>query len=264
MSLNLHAETIEFVVTASPGIGDDYTTRMIAQKLVESGNFEIVILNKPGASKQIGYNYITDSKKPTLFVSADTIYSSRVKDVVKPLFFVGDSSHIVLTSSTSNITSINDLIELTRKREIRVGHGGVNTNGYEAGVYLCENLNLNCLLVPYKSGPDVMNGLLSNTVDIFPIISHGANSFIRNDKFKALFVMSSSKHKSFDGVPTLPKKYKNLEFKKWTILFGKNLSEKDEESIKNIMKNLPDDFYISDLSFWYTYKDSVKVFNDKP
>lgn len=263
---NLHAEPIEFVVTASPGIGDDYVSRMISQKLSEIGKLDMVMVYKPGASKEIGYAYVADTKKPTLMVTADTIYDSKsvVGDKVQPLFFIGDSSNLVLTSASSKINFIDDLIELNHKREIRVGHGGELTNGYKAGVLLCEKMKLNCLMVPYKSGPEAINGLLSNTIDIFAMVSYGAEAYLHNDLFTPLLVMSNKKHKSFGDVPILPKKYKDMEMKKWTMLFGKNLSEKDKNTIQEVLKNLPNDFYVVDMGFWYEYKNPVKVYNDKP
>jgi tripartite-type tricarboxylate transporter receptor subunit TctC len=264
ISLSVHAEPIEMVVSGSPGIGDDYTSRKIAEKLTDLGKLEIIVLNKPGAAKAIGYNYVIESKKPTLLVSADTILDHKVKDVVEPLFFIGDSSNLVLTSSTSKINSIGDLIELNRKREIRVGHGGENTNGHKAGILLCEKMKLNCLMVPYKSGPEVLIGILSNTVDFFAMVSYGSESYLHNDKFKPLLVMTTKKHKIFDGVPILSKKDKDIETKKWTILFGKNLSESDKNTIHEVLKNLSKDFYTMDMGFWYEYKDAMKAYNDKP
>jgi len=117
--------------------------------------------------------------------------------------------------------------------------------------------------VPYKSGPEAVVGVLSNTVDFFAIVSYGSQRYVNNEKFKAILLMSNTPHKLFD-VPLLPKKYKKLEQKKWTMLFGKNLSDKDKDIIRNTLKNLPDIFYTEDMGFWYTYKDPVKVFNDKP
>jgi len=263
LSLNLHAETIEFVVPSSPGVGDDIASRKIAQKLLEVSKLEIIVLNKPGASKIIGYNYIKDSHKPTLLVSSDTIFEHKVKDLIEPLYFLGDSSNLVMVSSTSNINSIEDLILLSHKREIRFGHGGETSQGYKAGSLLCQKLVLNCLSVPYKSGPEATIGVLNNTVDFFAIVAYGSENLINNNKFKILMLMTSTGHPLYN-VPLLTKKYKDLEFQKWTMLFGKNINENTKEVIINTLKNLPDSFFANELGFWYSYKDPLKVYNDKP
>jgi tripartite-type tricarboxylate transporter receptor subunit TctC len=258
LSLNLHAQTIEFVVGASPGGPEDITSRKISLEIENQSNLKIVIFNKPGASKTIGYNYVYQNNKPTLTLSSDTILQDKVKDVIEPLFYLGYSSNLVVTSSSSKINSIEDLISLSQKREIRFGHGGDLTQGYIAGKILCEKFMLNCLSVPYKSGPEVMIGLLSNTVDFFAVVSFGSENYINNDKYKPILLMSTIKHKLYD-VSALPKKYKDIEQKKWSILFSKNLSETDKETIHNILKSLPEDFY-SNLGYWYSYKDAKKEF----
>jgi hypothetical protein len=258
LSFNLHAETIEFIVCASVGGPEDTEARKISFEIESQSDLKIVLFNKPGASKHIGYNYVHQSNKPTLMLSTDTIFQNNVKDTVEPLFFLGYSSNLVITSSTSKINSIEDLILLSQKREIRFGHGGEQTQGYNAGKVLCEKLMLNCLSVPYKSGPEAMIGVLTNTVDFFATVSFGAENYVNNDKFKSILLMSTTKHKLYD-VQTLPLKYKDMEQKRWSILFSKNLSDKQKETIHNILKNLPENFY-SNLGYWYSYKEAKREF----
>ena len=259
LSLNLHAETIEFVVGASPGGPEDVASRKMAMELELKTNLNFVVVNKPGASKIIGYNYVYQTDKPTLVLSSDTILSHKVKDIVEPLFYMGYSSNLVVTGYTSNINIIDDLIQLSQKREVRVGHGGELTQGYVAGVALCEKLKLTCLYVPFKSGPEVMLGLMNNTVDFFAISSFGVESYIKNNKIKSVMLMSTVKHKLYN-VALLPAKYKDIEQKKWTILFSKNLTEVEKVIIHNTLKDLGDEFY-TNLGFWYSYKDAKREFN---
>jgi tripartite-type tricarboxylate transporter receptor subunit TctC len=258
MSFNLHAEPIEMVVSASPGGPEDVSSRKMVMELELKTNLKFVVVNKPGASKTIGYNYVYQTDKPTLLLSSDTILENKVKDVVEPLFYMGYSSNLVVINPNSNINHVDDFISLSQKREIRVGHGGELTQGYVAGVALCEKLKLNCLYVPFKSAPEVMIGVMNNTVDFFAVTSFGTESYINNNKIKPLMLMSTIKHKTFN-VPTLPIKYKDIEQKKWTILFSKNLNEYDKLTIHNTLKALNDDFY-TNLGFWYSYKDAKKEY----
>jgi hypothetical protein len=99
---------------------------------------------------------------------------------------------------------------------------------------------------------------MNNTVDLFAVTSGGAENYINNNRLKSLMLMSTIKHNLYN-VPLLPLKYRDVEQKKWTILFSKNLSEKDREIIFNVLKNLNEDFY-SSLGFWYSYKDARKEF----
>ena len=48
------------------------------------------------------------------------------------------------------------------------------------------------------------------------------------------------------------------------MLQVQNPDEKDKNTIQEVLKNLPNDFYVVDMGFWYEYKNPVKVYNDKP
>jgi len=256
LSLNLHAEPIEFVVTASAGGPEDVLIRKLSNVLENKTNLKFVVLNKPGAAKSIGYSYVEKTNRPVLLTSSDSILDHSVIKSVEPLFYIGSSSVIWFTSSKSEIKTFDDLIKLSGQREIKVAHAGPTTQGYKASVSFCDKI-FNCLLVPFKSGPESMIGLLSDTVDVVPLVSYGNLNYIENEKYHSIFVMSNTKNKAFD-VPLLPSKYKNLEKMDWTILFGKNLSEADKKTIVDTLKNLDSSFY-TDMGFHYSFKDTKKL-----
>jgi len=266
---NLHAEPIEFIVPGLAGGSDDLTTRQIVKELESNSDLKFVVVDKPGAAHNIGFAYMKTTNKPSLMIATDVIIKNKVNakegypdgivDVVEPIYFLGEFSNIMFVSSKSNLYSIKDLIELSKKRAIKFGHGGVGTYSYNSLTRLCDTV-LNCLPVPYKSGAASLLDLMNNTIDAYAFVSNGADAFIENKDLSPIMMYSNTKHPLFD-VPTLPKQMKKLEIKEWLMLFGKNMSDKDMDTIKEVLKKEPSKFY-TDMGLWYEYKDAKKLWRN--
>ena len=230
LTFSVSANTIEVVVTASPGGPDDTISRKIVEKLEKSSNLSFVVVNKPGAAHQIGYNYISQSKKPTLFIATNQIAENQIYSQVDTVSYLGDYGNIVFVNKESGITNIGDLVGLSKTRQINFGHGGAGSQSHKAMEELCSK-TLSCLPVPYKSGAEGMLGILSNTIDAYALVSYGANTFIANPKYIAL------------------KEIRNEKGKNWVKLFSVNLNETDKDTVSKIIKN-NDTKYWQDIGFW--------------
>lgn len=73
-----HAQTIEFVVSASAGGPNDTVTRKIADAIEQNSNLKIVVTNKPGGAHTVAYNYVVTSNKPTLIMETPQIENHEV------------------------------------------------------------------------------------------------------------------------------------------------------------------------------------------
>ena len=220
--VNLQAQPIEFIVAAAVGGPDDTITRKLISKLEEQSSLKFVIVNKPGAAHTLGYNYMNQSVQPSLVISNNTIVNNDLYKTSKPVFKLGTFSNIVFVSKASPIKDMKDLIELSQKRQINFAHGGVGTASHKAMARLCEKI-LNCLPVPYKGASQAMLDLLNGTVDTFAVVSYGANAFLQNNSYKSIGKITNDDN--------------------WVILFGKNLSNKDIETIQTILNQTNIDFF---------------------
>jgi tripartite-type tricarboxylate transporter receptor subunit TctC len=260
ISLSVHAEPIEMVVTATPGGPEDTLIRKLSTLLENKTNLKFVVFNKPGASKAIGYSYVESSTKPTLITSSDSILEHLVINSVEPIFYIGSSSIIWFVSKDSNFKTMDDLINLSQQREVRISSAGTTTQSYKGAQMFCEKI-IKCLMVPYKSnGPETMSALLNGTLDAVTLPSYGNLAYLQNDRFKSIFVMLNTKNR-FINAPILPDKFKHLEKQDWTLLFAKNLSDSDKKTIVDVLKSVNTDFY-AEMGFQYSFKDPKKVLHD--
>ena len=237
-----HGQTIEFVVKSSPGGPDDTITRKIVEHLEKTTSLDFVVMNKPGAAHLIGYTHFENNVGPSLIIADANIQLHPVYHKSENLFTLGEFTNILFVRNGSGIEHVNDLYEISSKREIKFGHGGEGTFSHTAAVKLCEQ-GLRCLYVPYKSGAPGMIDLMSGTIDAFAIASYGSTHHLSNNKLKAIMLYSNTKHPKMD-VSLLPNNLKKIEIRNSIMIYSRNLSEKQTKEIKKSLSSLDKDFLI--------------------
>jgi hypothetical protein len=247
----VYADPFEFVVRAAVGGPDDTLARKIIQQLEKDTNLKLVAMNKPGAAHVIAYNYFESKTTPAIIIGDKTMVAHTVINSSEKIFTIGEFTNILFVKNGSNIRSFDDLVKLSKEREILFGHGGVGTFSWTAADAVCQKI-IRCLLVPYKSGASGMLDVLTGTIDAFAPASYGANTFLGNDQYRAILTYSTRKHPKLD-LPVLPSKYQEIEMRNWIALYGRNLSTNEQIAIQNSLKNLDTAFFV-DLGI-YKFKD---------
>lgn len=218
------SERIEVIISASAGGPNDTVTRKVINEIEKRSNLEFVFLNRPGGERVIAYNLVNTTTKPTLIFETSEIEHHEVHTKVEELFNIGQFYNVLLVAEKSKIKNLNELLELSKKREILFGHGSIGSFSHLAAKNICEK-TLRCLLVPYKSAAEGMLGLLSGVIDAYAVVSYGSKQFTDNDRYFVVHHIKLSKEKS------------------WYKLFGKNISAGDKEIITNVLKSLDTKFF---------------------
>lgn len=226
LSATCNADTIAFVVSASAGGPNDSVTRKVIKELEEKTNLRFVVLNKPGAAHVIAYDYVLKTNRPTLILETPEIKDHEVFSYVDEMYTLGHFTNIMFVSQKSGIKSLKQLIDLSKKRQINFGHGGIGSYSYLAMLKMCKT-TLDCLDVPYKSAIEGMTALLTDTIDAYAVASYGSKPFLENENYVSIYNIKLGNEKS------------------WFKLFGKNLSESDKRQIIDVLKSQDKDFYIN-------------------
>ena len=246
-SLVYSQQPIEFIVKSATGGPEDILARKLADHLRQTTDMKIVVVNKPGASHSIGYSHFENTQNASIMIADVLIEKHPVAlALAERIYTIGEFTNILFVNKNSSIKSLNDLIELSKTREIKFGHGGIGTFGHAAAVSICEKLQ--CLLVPYKSGAPGMLDLLTGQIDAFALVSYGASVYTNNDNYVPLVMYSTTKHPKYN-VPLLPTSLKTLEIKNWIALFSKNISDKQNKEITKSLSSIDKSFFI-DNGLW--------------
>jgi tripartite-type tricarboxylate transporter receptor subunit TctC len=242
VSFNLIAAPIEFVLRGSPGAPDDILVRKMLVQVEKDTNLKFVLVTKPGAAHIIAYNYFESRTTPTLILADKNMLNHTAINSSEKIFNVGDSTNILFVKNGSNIKTFDDLVNLSKEREIIFGLGGVGSGSYEAANSICQKV-LRCLLVPYKSSGPGMIDVASGVIDAFAVASYGGTSYVDNSMYQAILMFSTRKNPTLD-VPLLPKKYQDLEIRSWLAIYARNLSTEDRDTIQQSLNKMKPDFFI--------------------
>jgi tripartite-type tricarboxylate transporter receptor subunit TctC len=200
----------------SPGGSTDIMARIVAQKLTDALQQQVVVENRPGANGNIAAE--TTAKAPpdgyTMLMAANgfTINASLYKKL--PYNPVKDFSPITLFALIPNILvvhpalpakSVRELIALARARPEELTHGssGTGSPGHLAGEVFKLMANVRFIHIAYKGSSQAVVDLLGGHLQLaFPTIPVVVQH-IKTGKLRALGVTSIRRSPSLPDIPAI-------------------------------------------------------------
>jgi tripartite-type tricarboxylate transporter receptor subunit TctC len=227
------SKQVEIVVPYAPGGTTDFVTRLIAQKLQADWKQSVVVLNRPGASGQIGADYaaaqpgdghtllVTGYTNRNLLFSKTAPVPNPAKDVV-PVSLVGKAPLLIVVSPGFPARSLGELIAMSQARPgainyASIGNGSPSHLGMEM---LKRQAGIDMNHVPYTgSGPaliDVMAGHVPVMMD--SVVS--ASPHVKAGKLRALAVTTASRLSALPDVPTVAESgIPGFDVFTWTMMY---------------------------------------------
>ncbi len=202
---------IKIIVPFPAGGPTDINIRIIAQHMSEDWKNPVVIENRPGASTAIGAQAVARAEPDgyTLLAAMDSTLVMNPA-AAAPLSYdpFNDFAAITMTAkNTSLLTvrasdgphSVKELIARGKLGRLTYGAGIVITR--LAGYMLGRLAGIDLQYIPYKGSSEVVQGLLSGSIDF--IIDGAAPSLplIRSGQFRALAKLNS---RPLSQLPDLP------------------------------------------------------------
>jgi tripartite-type tricarboxylate transporter receptor subunit TctC len=201
---------IRIIVPFPAGGPTDINMRVIAQKMSETWGQSVVVENRPGANTGIGAQAVAKAAPDgyTLLAAMDTTLvmnpatESRLSyDPFK------DFATITLTAKNTSLLTVRasdgprDIAELIAKAKanpgkMNFGAGTITTR--LAGYLFAKKAGIDVVMIPYKGSAEVVQGLLTGSVDF--IIDGTASSLplIEGGSFRPLAKLNSR------PLPSLP------------------------------------------------------------
>ncbi|MFN0317224.1 MAG: Bug family tripartite tricarboxylate transporter substrate binding protein [Burkholderiales bacterium] len=235
------SKPITFVVGSPPGGGTDFVARILSDHLSKALKQPIVILNKPGASGNIGtesvmrapadgYTWLIQYSgyhvgNPALFPD---LRWSPTKDFTGAAMLMR-GPHVIAVNAGLPVRTLKELIDYGRKgKGLFYASAGQGAIQHIAGEMFGQATQVPVTHVPYKgAGPAVID-LISGQVDMFITTPPSVLGHAKAGKLKLLAVTANKRHPALPSIPTsaeagLP----GYEVESWFAMFVSSATPKE-------------------------------------
>jgi tripartite-type tricarboxylate transporter receptor subunit TctC len=207
---------VTLVVPYPPGGGVDAMARVVAAKLSDAFQQQVIVDNKPGAGGTLGTRLVahaapdgytlllghtgTLSIDPSLYVHAG--YDPR-KDFAA-IGLVASMPVALLANPSFPAKSVAEFIALAKKEpgKLNLGTAPIGTGGYMSAEHFKSVAGIDVAIIPYKGSAPVINDLLGGHVPVALSVLPPALGNIQAGKLRAIAVTSKKRFSLLPDVPT--------------------------------------------------------------
>ncbi len=211
------SKAIRFIVPFPPGGGTDIGTRVIAQKLAERLNQQVLVDNRGGAAGIIGTELAAKAPPDgyTLMMGNigthainPSLYSKLPYDPVRdfaPITQAAGLPLFVLTHPSLPVKSARDLIALAKAQPGNLNYSSSGAGGsmHVAAELFQSMANVKLTHVPYKGGGPAVTDLIAGQVSLSFATVLETSQHVRGGRLRALAVTSSGRSVAFPEIATV-------------------------------------------------------------
>ncbi|MES2413512.1 MAG: tripartite tricarboxylate transporter substrate binding protein [Pseudomonadota bacterium] len=207
---------VRIIVPATPGGTSDIFARAIALKLQDSLGKPVLVEYKPGASTNIGTDYVAKSAPDgyTLLINGITLsvnpvlYSSLPFNPAKDLAAITEVAalmNVVTVHPSVPVNNMKELVALMKKEPGKMNYGtpGVGSSGYLSAELLGIKTGAKVTHVAYQGNAQATVDHIGGTLQVGFVNLPVALQFVKSGKLKALAVTSSKRSPLLPDVPTV-------------------------------------------------------------
>src|SRR5438105_8248779 len=206
---------IKIIVPYAAGGAVDIVARTIGQPLSEAMKQPVIVENKPGASANIGMEFVAKSAPDgyTLLMASNGIATNMAlfpnlafdgRRDFAPIAKIGYAPLVIVAPASSPAKSFKDLIAMAKAApgKLTYASAGNGSSGHLAGELLKSAARIDVLHIPYKGGAPAITDLLGERISFMPINPVEVMAHIRAGRLRALAVASDKRLPLLPDVPT--------------------------------------------------------------
>jgi tripartite-type tricarboxylate transporter receptor subunit TctC len=211
------ARPVRVLVGFTPGAAADITARVLASRLTQILNQQVVVENKPGAGSNLAADYVSHAAKDgyTLLIGTSANLTNAVIsqqnlgfDFVKdfaPIALITTAPVILVVNPSLGVSSVQELIALAKKKpgEINYASTGVGAAPHLAGELFNARAGIKTVHVPYQGSPQAVTDLLAGRVSMMFSPASAVLPHVKDGKLKALASAASKRPSAAPDLPTM-------------------------------------------------------------
>ena len=220
---------ITMIVPYSAGGGTDLIARVMEKESVKYLGQPLVVVNKPGATGNIGWNELASSS-PDGYTLGMTVIDLILQPsygntkyhyitALRPLIQIATTPLIMVIKTEQPWQNVHQLIEYSRENpgQLKFAHGGIGSMPHVVGETFAKVADSNIAQVPFRGASDSITALLGNHVEIVFVPSASVKEQIKSGTVRALAV--ASEHRLTDPylahIPTFKEQGFDIVFNNW-------------------------------------------------
>lgn len=205
---------IRFLVGYAPGGGTDIMARVVAAKLTESLNQQVIVDNRPGANANLAAEIAskaTPDGHTVMMISVShaiskPLYKKLGYDLVRdftPLINISSVPMFVVVPPSSTPKTVADVIALAKAKPINYASSGDGSPEHIAAEMFKGMTKTAMTHVAYKGGAPSALALISGEVQLGFNTAPVAVPHIKSGKMRAIAVTSAKRNPALPEVPTV-------------------------------------------------------------
>jgi tripartite-type tricarboxylate transporter receptor subunit TctC len=224
---------VRLIVPWSAGSGTDLMSRSLATKMGEALGQQVVVDNRGGAGALIGSEVAAKSAPDgyTMYIGGSVsmaispaLYTKVAYDPVRdfaPVSLVSQFFNALSVHPSVPAKNVKELIAVGRSRpgELLMGSAGNGSTSHLAGELFKKMTRVNMTHVPYKSGGQLVVGVVSGESHLSFSPVSTALTHMKSGKLRTLAVTSAKRLPSLPEVPTVNETVPGYEFGGWQAVF---------------------------------------------
>lgn len=206
---------ITIVVPYAPGGAADAVARVVATRLGAKLGGSVIVDNKAGASGTIGASFVAKAPADGYTMLYDATPHSinphlfpkmpYAANALQPLSLVLLAPNVLIVKSDAPYKNVGELIAKAKAQpgKINFASGGSGTVQRLAAELFRQQLGLDMVHVPYKSGGPAITDVMARQVDFMFGTVAATYPHVSGGKLRALAVSAPERSKRLPDVPTV-------------------------------------------------------------
>jgi len=224
-------DTLRIVVPFSAAGPTDFIARLFAQALAEELKLNVIIENKPGASGQIGTQYVVDAPADGLLMVHTTAAMQSVNPIMYPnqrfnpardlipVGITGSLANVLVVHPDSGVNTIEELVAKGKQTELTFATFGPGTSPHIYGELLRGLTGIKAAPIAYKGSGNAKTDMLAGRIDFMFDSMTTAVTTIKGQQLRGLAITTQERSALLPDVPTLKEKgYGRLNLNFWFVL----------------------------------------------
>ena len=213
---NFPVRPVRMIVAFTAGSETDFFARVVAQKMAEHWNQQVVVDNRPGAGGVLATRLVAAASPDgyTIFMNSmahaitPAIYTNLPYDTLRDLTGIAQVSgvpNVLIVPPAQGVKTVKELIALAKQKpgQLTFGSAGVGSGMHINGEQFRLAADINVVHVAYKGGPEALTDVLAGRINfVFSPIGL-ALPLVRDKRLLALAVSPATRSPALPDVPTV-------------------------------------------------------------